>query len=483
MPAQDFAGRPVAGLVKAFTSGKVAARDIVEGLLERCVRAEPFNPIATLDADGARMAADALDARRKQGGRFGALAAVPVSAKDLILTKGLRTAFASLTMKDNVPAIDASAIGQWKAADAVLFAKTTTPEFGHKVLTDSRLHGITRNPWNREHTSGGSSGGAAVSVALGLGPIAMSTDGAGSGRIPAACCGVYGLKATLGRVPHEVPPDQFGQLTYLGVMARHPADLGTGLASMSRGHRDDPWTLAIGRTPFAWPQDTGEDTGPHPIAGKRITVIRRMTGGYLDPDTEARLDAAVAFLDKQGARITEIDGREIDWKLDVARIILRANQIERFGDILKNRRGDLDPSFARTLDEGEAVDVVMLRRALVDRTTAYKSVQRLFDDCDFLLTPTVATPAPPATQDQFAPLVVDGKPIGDLRAAWYTYTIPFNMTGHPAISIPYGRSKVGLPIGLQFVAPWYAEAHLIKLAEAFDAETHASAEFPPGFAP
>lgn len=478
MSAKDLAGRTVAQHVEAFTSGKVAARDIVDGLLERVKKAEPFNPIATLDADGARAAADALDVRRKSGGKFGALAGVPVSAKDLILTRGLRTAFASLTMKDNVPAQDASAIGQWREADAVLFAKTTTPEFGHKVLTDSRLHGITRNPWNREHTSGGSSGGAAVAVALGLGPIAMSTDGAGSGRIPAACCGVYGLKATLGRVPHEVPPDQFGQLTYLGVMARHPTDLGAGLASMSRGHRDDPWTLAIGREPFAWP----DSAAGHPIKGKRITVIRRMTGGYLDPDTEARLDAALAFLDKQGAAIREMDGREIDWKLDVARIILRANQIERFADILKNRRDELDPSFARTLDEGDAVDVVALRRALVDRTTAYKSVQRLFADADLLLTPTVATPAPLATQDQFKPLVVDGKPLGDLRAAWYTYTIPFNMTGHPAISIPFGRSKAGLPIGIHFVAPWYAEAHLIKLAEAFDAETGASAEFPPGFA-
>ena len=478
MPAKDLAGRTVAQHVEAFTSGKVAARDIVDGLLERVKKAEPFNPIATLDADGARAAADALDARRKSGGKFGALAGVPVSAKDLILTRGLRTAFASLTMKDNVPTQDASAIGQWREADAVLFAKTTTPEFGHKVLTDSRLHGITRNPWNREHTSGGSSGGAAVAVALGLGPIAMSTDGAGSGRIPAACCGVYGLKATLGRVPHEVPPDQFGQLTYLGVMARHPTDLGAGLASMSRGHRDDPWTLAIGREPFAWP----DSAAGHPIKGKRITVIRRMTGGYLDPDAEARLDAALAFLDKQGAAIREMDGREIDWKLDVARIILRANQIERFADILKNRRDELDPSFARTLDEGNAVDVVALRRALVDRTTAYKSVQRLFADADLLLTPTVATPAPLATQDQFKPLVVDGKPLGDLRAAWYTYTIPFNMTGHPAISIPFGRSKAGLPIGIHFVAPWYAEAHLIKLAEAFDAETGASAEFPPGFA-
>lgn len=479
MPHQDFAGRTVADIVAAFTSGKATARGILESVLARCEQAQPFNPIATLDADGARATADALDARRRNGGAFGALAAVPVSAKDLILTKGLRTAFASLTMKDNVPASDADAIAQWRAADAVLFAKTTTPEFGHKVLTDSRLHGVTRNPWNPDHTSGGSSGGAAVSIALGLGPIAMSTDGAGSGRIPAACCGIYGLKATLGRVPHEVPPDQFGQLTYLGVMARHPADLGAGLAAMSRGHRDDPWSAAIGRTPFAWPPQAALD----PIAGKRVTVIRRMTGGYLDPEVEARLEAALAFLDKRGARITEKDGREIDWKLDVARIILRANQIERFGEILKTRRGDLDPSFAKTLDEGEAIDVVALRRALADRTLAYRSVQKLFAEADLLLTPTVATPAPLASQDQFAPLVVDGKPLGDLRAAWYSYTIPFNMTGHPAISIPFGWSTAGLPIGLQVVAPWYDEAGLIALAGAFDTETHASALFPPGFAP
>ena len=479
MHRQDFAGRTVADIVRAFTSGGVGARDLIEALLERCERAKPLNALATLDTEGARHAADALDTRRKRGDTFGALAGVPVSAKDLILTKGLRTAYASLTMKDNVPTEDTDAIAQWRAADAVLFAKTTTPEYGHKVLTDSLLHGITRNPWNREHTSGGSSGGAAVSIALGLGPIAMSTDGAGSGRIPASCCGVYGLKATLGRVPHEKTTDQFGQLTYLGVMARHPADLGAGLASMSRGHADDPWTAAIGRTPFAW-QPRGSASS---IAGKRITVIRRMTGGYLDTEVEARLDAALAFLDSRGARIRELDGREVDWKLDVARIILRANQIERFAPLLKTRRGELDPSFARTLEEGEAIDVVTLRRALLNRTLVYRAVQKLFGDADLLLTPTVATPAPPATQDQFAPLVVGGQPIGDLRSAWYTYTIPFNMTGHPAISIPFGQSKGGLPIGIHFVAPWYGEAELIDLAEAFDAETHASALFPPGFAP
>jgi len=134
--AQDFAGRGVPDIVQAFVSGKAAARDIIEGTLDRCARAQPFNPIATLDAVGVRAAADALDRKHKAGGAVGSLAAVPVSAKDLILTKGLRTAFASLTMKDNVPAEDASAIGQWRAADALLFAKTTTPEFGHKVLTE-----------------------------------------------------------------------------------------------------------------------------------------------------------------------------------------------------------------------------------------------------------------------------------------------------------------------------------------------------------
>jgi len=479
LAAQDFAGRSVADIVQAFVVGKARARDIIDGTLERCARAEPFNPIATLDADGVRATADALDAKRKAGKAVGSLAAVPVSAKDLIPTKGLRTAFASLTMKDNVPTEDASAIGQWRAADALLFAKTTTPEFGHKVLTDSRLHGVTRNPWNREHTSGGSSGGAAVSIALGLGPIAMSTDGAGSGRIPAACCGVYGLKATLGRVPHEVPADQFGQLTYLGVMARHPADLGAGLVAMSGGHAEDPWTLAAGRAPFVWPAPAPAN----PIAGKRITVIRRMTGGYLHPDSEARLNEAIAFLDRQGARITELDGRTVDWKLDTARLILRANQITRFGELLRTRHNDLDPSFAKTLEEGAAVDIATLRQALIDRTAVFKSVQRLFADADFLLTPTVATPAPLATQDQFAPLVVDGQPIGDLRSAWYTYTIPFNATGHPAISIPFGQSSAGLPIGIHFVAPWFAEAELIALAQACDAHTGASALFPPGFAP
>jgi aspartyl-tRNA(Asn)/glutamyl-tRNA(Gln) amidotransferase subunit A len=480
LPEQDFTGRPIAELTEAFATGAASARGIVEALLARCERARPFNPFAILDDAGARAAADDLDAARKKRATDGALAAVPYSAKDLILSKGLRTSFASRTLATYVPSIDASVIAQLRAAGGILFAKTTTPEFGHKVLTDSPLHGVTRNPWNREHSTGGSSGGAAAAVAMGLGPIAITTDGAGSGRIPAACCGVYGLKPTLGRVPHEQAPEVFGQLTYLGVMARHPVDLGVALASMSRAHADDPWSQGIGRAPFA----RAAPSPKGPIAGKRVTVIRRlMAGSHLDPDCESRLEEAIAFLDQGGAKLRELDGPAVDWKLDAARLILRANQITRFGELLGTRRHELDPSFVRTLEEGAGVDVATLRQALFDRTAIYKTVQRLFAEADLLLTPTVATPAPPATQDQFAPLMVDGKPIGDLRSAWYSYPIPFNMTGHPAISIPVGRSRHGLPIGVQVVAPWFAEDGLIALAEAFDRHTGASTLFPPGFAP
>lgn len=477
MRAQRGEGWSAREINRSFVLGGRSATEIIERLLSRCRSAEPFNPFAALDARGALACARDLDRRRGSGGALGALAAVPFSAKDLISTKGLRTAYASLTQKDNVPEADADAVAQLRQADAVLFAKTTTPEYGHKVLTDSRLHGVTRNPWDPQRTCGGSSGGAGVAVALGLGPIAVSTDGAGSGRVPAACCGVYGLKPTLGRVPHEQAVDQFGQLTHLGIMARHPSDLGYGLASMSRSHAEDPWSVAASHRPFSWPPPPPSQST---LAGQRVAVVRRMTGGYLHPDVESRLDAALGFLESRGASIRELDGRDIDWKLDTARLLLRSNQISRFARLLASRREDLDPSFVRTLEEGAAMDVATLRRAMLERTQAYRTITRLFDTADLLLTPTVAAPPPFVDQDQFGQLVVEGEARGDLRSAWYTYTIPFNLTGHPAISIPFGHSKDGLPIGIHFVAPWFAEDRLIALAETLDAETHASAIFPPG---
>ena len=191
----------------------------------------------------------------------------------------------------------------------------------------------------------------------------------------------------------------------------------------------------------------------------------------------------LAFLDKQGARIKEMDGREIDWKLDVARIILRANQIERFGDILKNRRGDLDPSFAKTLDEGDAVDVVHAApgagRSHHRLQVGAEAVRRLRPAADADRRHAGAARHPGPVRAAGGRRQADRRPA--LRLVHLHHPLQHDRPSGDQ-RFPFGRSKAGLPIGIHFVAPWYAEAHLIKLAEAFDAETDASAEFPPGFA-
>ncbi len=473
--AQDFSTMPVAALQQGLAGGAFRARDLVEDVLARAEAAAPFNPFAIIDAAAARAAADDSDRARAAGQPMGPLAGLPISLKDLIATKGLRTAFGSRTLEHNVPKQDAAAAASLRAAGAILYGKTTTPEFGHKVLTDSPLHGITRNPWNAARSCGGSSGGAGVAAALGLGPIAITTDGAGSSRLPAGVCGVYGLKPTLGRVPHETAPDVFNLTTNIGVMARHPQDMAAAMAVMSAAHEDDAWSLASAPQPFI------PATPEAGLRGKRFLLIRSLNGTWLDPEVEAKLEDAAKHIRDLGGIVTTFDGTSIDWRLEPSRIALRVNQAARFETLLKERRADLDPSFVRTVEDGLAIDAAALRRALFERTAFYRDMNRLFARADYLLTPTFATTALPVEQDAFGPLVVDGKERGDLRTAWYSYTIPQNLSGHPAVVMPFGLSRAGLPISIQATGRWFAEADLIALAQAMDAKTGASAMLPPSF--
>lgn len=461
-----LAGRSIAALHEGYRRRDFSPLEVLDDLLNRARGLEAYNAFATIDAEGARMAARASDGA-------GALRGIPLSAKDLLNVKGMVTAFGSRTMANNVAARDCHAVAGLRSSGAVIFGKTTTPEFGHKVLTDSPLHGVTRNPWNPERSSGGSSGGAAVAVSLGLGPVAIASDGAGSARIPAACCGVYGLKPTLGLVAHDTTADVFNLMLYIGAMARHPADLLTALDAMSGPCGDDPWSVAAGRRPRA-AAHSGDA-----LAGRRFVVVRRMFDHYLDPAVEGRLDAAIRFVEERGGVVRELPPGGFDWGNEAARRLMRANQYERYRHLLTTRRDELDPSFAQTLEEGRAVTVDELRAALGDRTALFRRVNALFGEADYLLTPTVTTTALPAIQDAQAPLVVDGKARGSLRDAWYVYTIPFNLTGHPAISMPFGFDAGGMPIGLQAVAPWYREADLVALAQAFDGLTGASTLPPP----
>lgn len=467
------AALPLAQIAQGLRRGTFRARDVIEDLLARCEAAAPCNAFATIDPAHARREADAADAAFAAGHDPGPLAGIPISVKDLLNTKDMRTAWGSAAFADNVPTTDAAAVAALRAAGAILYAKTTTPEFGHKIVTDSPLHGITRNPWNLERTSGGSSGGGAVAAALDLGPVQITTDGAGSSRLPAACCGVYGIKPTLGRIPHETAPDTFGLTVNIGAIARHPGDLALPLSIMAKTDARDAWSLAAGDRPF------GEVAPDRAVAGRRFKMIRTLNGSWLDPEVEAALEECAAHLRALGAEVEEFNGLTMDWCLAEARLLLRINQTERYAKLIAERGDILDRSFMANVTEGLGADAGDLRRALFARTTFFREMLGLMADCDYLLTPIFNTPAISATQYVHDPLVVDGRDLGDLRSGWYSYTVPQNLSGHPAIALPINLSKAGLPIGVQAIGHWFSEADLVGLACALDGRTGASGRRPP----
>src|SRR5215475_10109845 len=212
-------------LARQIRTKAISPVAVVDAVLQRIGALQPtVNAFITVTADEARDAARKAETALMRGERLGPLHGVPFSVKDLLFTKGVRTTMGSFIFADHVPAEDAVPVRRLREAGAILIGKTTTPEFGHKPLTDSPLFGATRNPWNLSRTAGGSSGGAAAAVASGQGPLALGTDGGGSIRIPAACCGIVGLKPTLGRVPHVHQADLFSSTSYIGPMARTVAE-------------------------------------------------------------------------------------------------------------------------------------------------------------------------------------------------------------------------------------------------------------------
>jgi aspartyl-tRNA(Asn)/glutamyl-tRNA(Gln) amidotransferase subunit A len=243
---------------------------------------------------------------------------------------------------------------------------------------------------------------------------------------------------------------------------------------MTKTDARDAWSLAAAAQPF------GEVTPS--VQGRRFKMIRTLNGSWLDPEVEAALEDCAGHLRALGAEVTEFDGLTMDWCLAEARLLLRINQTERYATLIAERGDILDRSFMANVTEGLAAQAGDLRRALFARTAFFRDMLTLMADCDYLLTPIFNTPAIDATHYVHDPLVVDGRSLGDLREAWYSYTVPQNLSGHPAIALPVSLSKAGLPIGVQAIGKWFSEAELIGLACALDARTGASGRRPPPLA-
>ncbi|MDH3701741.1 MAG: amidase family protein [Alphaproteobacteria bacterium] len=464
MTNKDLCFLPATELATRIADRDISPVDAVEAVLAAIERWEPrINSFITVTAEEARSAARAAEAAVMAGDSLGPLHGVPFSVKDLLNTAGARTTFGSHAFADNVPSDDCVAVARLKQAGAILIGKTTTPEFGHKPLTEAPLFGKTRNPWNLECTSGGSSGGAGAAVAAGLGPLAVGTDGGGSVRIPAACCGIVGMKQTLGVVPHDQSPDSFGLMSYIGPMARTVGDAALMLSVMAGPDASD--VHSIGRT-LGDLAAAGRAAGD--LKGARIGWRMLLGNEHIDPETAEIFQQALGVFEALGATL---EAREdfFENTLPIWGPLTFSIWASRFGDI-ENKLGDrMSDTLRRWMAEGRQAGAVDVQDAMAVRTSVFRSVQAWFDDVDLVVMPTLARPAISTDHDLFEPIEVDGQAAGGPRDAWYPYTHPFNLTGHPAITVPCGWTKQGLPAGLQIVGPWLGDALVLQTAAMFEA--------------
>ncbi|MCA0423281.1 MAG: amidase [Proteobacteria bacterium] len=442
-------------LAAAIRTRAVSPVEAVEAALARIEDRKDLNAFMTICAERARMEAKSAETALRDGAASGPLHGIPFSVKDLTNTEGVRTTQGSALFADHVPTVDAVAVARMRAAGAILIGKTTTPEFGHKPFTEGPLFGRTLNPVNPAFTCGGSSGGAAVAVAAGMGPIALGTDGGGSIRIPAACCGVFGLKATLGAIPNLQAPDLFGANSYVGPIARTISDVRMMFDVLAGTDFRDPYGQA------GLPSARRIRKGELP----RIGLLLRC-GNILDPEVEAAVVATMRRAEMLGMVVEPVE-------LDLVGLephfltFLRSLLLARLGPLAESHPHKFDPTLLVTIDVGRAYSASNLCEAQFARTVCFGSIQAILTQFDVIASPTLSTPALPVGLDPLGKIRIAGQEAGTIRGAWYPYTYPFNLTGHPALSMPCGFAANGLPIGLQLVGRWHEDRFLLDIAELF----------------
>jgi aspartyl-tRNA(Asn)/glutamyl-tRNA(Gln) amidotransferase subunit A len=470
----DLAFTQAAELAALVARRALSPVEIVDDLLARIAAAQPrLNAFVTVCGEAARAAARAAEAAVLRGDRLGPLHGVPFAVKDLVNTAGVRTTFGSAALADNVPAADSVAVARLKAAGAILVGKTTTPEFGHKCFTDAPLFGRTANPWDLARTCGGSSGGAAAAVAAGLAPIGIGTDGGGSGRIPAACCGVVGFKQTLGLVPHDLTPDGFGNQSHLTPMTRTVGDAALMLAAMAGPDGCDPHSLGLAVPDFVAAARPEGD-----LNGVRIAWRPLLGNAQLAGEVRAACEAALATLAGLGA-VVETVADDFASTEPIWLVLTQSFWNARFRRYVPEFGARMSETLLRQMDSGAGHSAVALQEAMFERTRIFRAVQGWFAGCDIVATPTLARTALSIAHDFFAPIEIDGVAADTVRRAWYPYTLPFNLSGNPAVTLPCGWGADGLPIGLQLVGPCLGDAALLHTAALFEMAQPWAAHQPP----
>jgi len=442
-------------MLRRYRTGSLSPVTVAEAQLERLEKVEPALNAFQHRAHPARVLDQArASAQRWRDGRpSGTLDGVPVTIKDLVAVAGWPMRLGSATSDDAPSAEDSPCTARLREAGAIFLGKTTTPEFGWKAMTDSPLFGTTRSPWNLAHSPGGSSGGAAAALLAGVGTLAHGNDGGGSVRIPAGYGGLIGLKPTFGRVPHVPIATPYATLATSGPIARSVEDAALMLNVLSRPDARD-W--------HALPED-GRDWRAEvrgSLDGLRVAVTTRFGEAEVEPDVRARVEEAADRLEAHGIAVTRIDSLlepltpqfHDYWRLGFATLIR---------DMPAEKRERLDPNFRRFAEEGEALDLAAFYRGHEARVALGSFFGSFHQDHDILLTPTTPTAAPALD-------LVYGSAAHDRYRRVVPFTLPFNLTGQPACSVPCGLTSAGLPVGLQIVAARHRDDLVIRAARLME---------------
>jgi aspartyl-tRNA(Asn)/glutamyl-tRNA(Gln) amidotransferase subunit A len=466
----------IAGVRKALQAKKISARDLAREFYAQIDRRNPeLNAFLTLCPERAYAQADRVDASIAQGRALEPLAGVPVAIKDVLSTRGVRTTCGSKILENYVPPYDATAIERLEGAGAVILGKTNCDEFAMGSSNENSAYGAVRNPLARDRVPGGSSGGSAAAVAAGLSVVALGTDTGGSIRQPGAYCGIPATMPTYGRVSRYGLIAFASSLDRIGPFATNIPDVATVMAVIAGHDSNDSTSAAV-------PVPTYADEIESPIQGLRIGVPEDYFGEGIDSEVKAKVQAGIALLEKLGCKRVPLHMPHTDYAIATYYIVATAeasSNLARYDGVRyglrvpgatlmemyrKTREGGFGPEVKRRIMLGTYAlssgyyEAYYLRAQKV-RALIAQDFSNAFQKVDAIITPTTPTPAFKLGEKTADPLQMY---LADI------YTVTGSLAGVPGISIPCGKTKAGLPVGMQIFGPHFGEARILQLARAFE---------------
>ena len=455
---EDLCFAPASVLAPMIRARKLSPKELMAAVLDRVERLEPrLNAFATLTADTAMSEALVAEAALMRGDAVGPLFGLPVTIKDLAVTAGVPTERGSFIEKGRVPDTDAPFVSRLKAAGAISLGKTTTSEFGWKGVSHSPLTGITHNPWAEGMNAGASSAGAGVGAAAGYGPLHQGSDGAGSVRMPAHFCGIFGLKPSYGRVANW-PVASNDQTSHIGPMTRTVEDAAMMLKVMSGPHPWDHYSLEAPPEDYAGLLQSGT------VQGLRVGWSPDLGHARVDPEVAAIVADAVRVFEDLGAEIVEITPAWGPEGPELIRFFWAAHELA-YKALLPEWEDKMDPGLVACIRSAEDYSAEAYVAMRVKKLAYVEAIHRTFESYDLLLTPAVSVAAFPA--DRLAPEHWPEHPWDWVQ--WAEFSYPFNMSHNPAASVPAGFTEEGHPVGLQIVGPRMADLAVLQASAAFEA--------------